>query len=436
MSESSMVGTRIRDRRVMNGLKQSDLARSVGISPSYLNLIEHNKRRIGGKTLLQLADALGVEPTVLSEGAEATLIAALREAAGRHADSAAELDRTEEFAGRFPGWADLLTGLNRRVMDLERTVETLTDRLAHDPHLATSLHEVISTVTAIRSTSSILVETDSLEPEWQNRFHRNINEESSRLAEGAEALVRYLEHSANSEAQIRSPQDEMQAFLADHEFHFLALEGGRGAMTPEALLAQGQGGAVSDAARRLLLEVLQGYRRDAERLPLDAVLAEVARHGPDPERIAQAFGCDLAMAFRRLAALPPDTVGPVGLVSCDASGTLVFRKPFEGFAMPRDARACAVWPLFQVLGQPLAPVRARLRQAGRGAETVLALATAEQVAPASFERPALIRAHMLILPASAQEAGGAVRDVGASCRICPLRDCASRNEPSIIIDGF
>ena len=77
MAESSMIGSRIRERRVINGLKQSDLAKRAGISASYLNLIEHNRRRIGGKTLNKLAEVLGVAPGLLSEGAEATLIAAL-----------------------------------------------------------------------------------------------------------------------------------------------------------------------------------------------------------------------------------------------------------------------------------------------------------------------------------------------------------------------
>ncbi|NHQ74212.1 helix-turn-helix domain-containing protein [Roseovarius gahaiensis] len=435
MSESSMIGTRIRERRVINGLKQSDLARQVGISPSYLNLIEHNRRRIGGKTLIKLADALQVEPTLLSEGAEATLISALREAAGRPDGHTAELDRTEEFAGRFPGWAQLLSSLNARVTDLERTVETLTDRLAHDPHLAASLHEVISTVTAIRSTSSILVETESLEPEWQNRFHRNINEESSRLAEGAEALVRYLEGAANSEAEIRSPQDEMVAFLDHHGFHFPQLEGTAEAAAIKAVLDQD---AImhSDVARRLARDALAQYQADARRLPLSEMLAKVQDCGPDPEQISMAFDCDLPTVFRRLAALPADLVGPVGLLTCDAAGTVLFRKPMDGFAMPRDAGACALWPLFQVLGQPQVPMRRRLRQSGRGQNVVLAFAVAEQVAAATFVRPALMRGHMLLLPDADSEQGSPLQDVGSSCRICPLRNCPARREPSIIMDGF
>ena len=74
MARDALTGTRIRERRVMLSLKQSELARGIGISASYLNLIEHNRRRIGGKLLLDIADALGVEASMLTEGAEAALI--------------------------------------------------------------------------------------------------------------------------------------------------------------------------------------------------------------------------------------------------------------------------------------------------------------------------------------------------------------------------
>ena len=39
MARSALTGTRVRERRLRIGLKQADLARAVGVSPSYLNLI-------------------------------------------------------------------------------------------------------------------------------------------------------------------------------------------------------------------------------------------------------------------------------------------------------------------------------------------------------------------------------------------------------------
>jgi predicted transcriptional regulator len=158
-----------------------------------------------------------------------------------------------------------------------------------------------------------------------------------------------------------------------------------------------------------------------------------------PDRLAEVTGADLARVFRRLAALPPDSVGPVGLAICDPSGTLVFRKPAPGFDMPRLAGACALWPLYQVMAQPNVPLRMRVRQTGRSDDPVLAMAVAATTGPAGFGRPALTRMHMLILPDPQGETGeqaGEVLDLGVSCRICPIQDCAARREPSILAEGF
>ena len=62
MAREGLTGSRIRERRGIAGLKQAELANMVGISASYLNLIEHNRRRIGGKLLLNIAATLGVDP--------------------------------------------------------------------------------------------------------------------------------------------------------------------------------------------------------------------------------------------------------------------------------------------------------------------------------------------------------------------------------------
>lgn len=434
MRHGSMVGTRIRERRLQNGIRQSDLARSAGISPSYLNLIEHNKRRIGGKTLIKLAEVLMVEPALLSEGAEAALIEGLHQAAGAVKDSPAELDRVEEFAGRFPGWAQLLSNIRDRCVSLEQTVETLTDRLAHDPNLAISLHEVISVVTSIHSTSSILTETKDLEPEWQSRFHRNINEDSARLVESAESLVRYLEGAPDIDADIRSPQDELHAFLSDNDFHFPELESDDAEPRIERVLGQS---AIlkTDPAKDLARAMLAEYVQDAQRLPEGALKKQIARLGIQPDQLAVFFGVDITTVFRRLAMLPKALAGPVGLVICDGTGTVTFRKPVMGFALPQSAGACALWPLYQVLSNPSAIIRRRLRQLGREQTNVQVLAVAETRA-ISFDVAPLVRPHMLILPDDPGASASNLHDVGVNCRICPIPGCTARREPSIIKDGF
>ena len=224
MPKTTLTGSRIRERRLMLSRRQADLARAVGISPSYLNLIEHNRRRIGGKLVNAIARELGVEPAALTEGAEAALLNALREAAAGHAPALDDLPRLEEFVGRFPGWAQLLADTQRRALDLERSVEVLSDRMTHDPFLSASMHEILSTVTAIRSTATILAETRDIDPEWRDRFHRNMSEESARLAESAEALVRYLDEASDAEVSGSTPQEELDTWLRSCRYHVADLE--------------------------------------------------------------------------------------------------------------------------------------------------------------------------------------------------------------------
>ncbi len=434
MPHTSMIGSRIRERRVLSGIRQSELAKRAGISPSYLNLIEHNRRRIGGKTLLQLAEALEVEPSWLSEGAGATLIQGLREAAGMQTNHSAELERTEEFAGRFPGWAELLSETARRNQTLEQTVQTLTDRLAHDPQLAASLHEVISTVTAIRSTASILADTKELEPAWRARFDRNINEDSARLAEGAEALVRYLEDAPDQNSEVLSPQDELQAFLTKHGYHFDALE--EGDIAPITVLIESAEMLVSETARALAHAHLFQYSEDARSLSAARLIAEISDHGLKPDLLLEALDVSPGCLFRRLASLPENVVGPVGLVGCDASGSLIYRKPLSSFSLPGSAGACPLWPLFQVLGQLNTPIRTVLVQAGRSQEQVQSYALAEQVSAVRFDEPTRIAAYMLFLPLAPEQRGSFAREVGTTCRICARTECSARRERSIVSKGF
>ncbi len=432
MRRDTLTGSRIRERRIMMGMKQADLARTAGISASYLNLIEHNRRRIGGKLLLDLAEILDVELSLLTDGAEATLIATLREAASDPRGSAAELDRADEFAGRFPGWAELLAESRRRIAALERTVETLTDRLTHDPHLAASLHEMLSTVTAIRSAASILAEPGEIEPEWQKRFHRNIYEDSARLADTSRSLVSYLEAADDETAVSTVPQEEMDAILDAVEHHVAALE------TREAdpeTLARSMGGEASEAARALLLRYLRRYAQDAETLPQAALMDAVAREGPDPAALMHRCGVDAGLAMRRLASLSRrDIDDPVGLAICDGSGTLTYRKPLRDFALPRFGSACPLWPLFQALNRPMMLLGRQVEQPGNPGRVFQTYAIALPAGQMHLNSQPLFEAHMLIVPHALGRADDREQalPVGTSCRICPRADCGARREPSIL----
>ena len=434
MTPDTLTGSRIRERRSILGVRQAQLARQVGISASYLNLIEHNRRRIGGKLLVDIARELQVEPSMLTEGAEAALIAALREAAADSGVATAETGRVDEFAGRFAGWAEVLAASHRRIVTLERTVQTLSDRLTHDPHLAASLHEVLSTAASIRSTASILAESQDLEVAWQERFHRNIHQDSLRLADSSKALMAYLDEGDSAVDSRGAPQEEAEAFLGAHHHHFPDLEAGG---TVDAVI-QTASGLASSASRQIARGILNQYAADARAMPLAEMRAELSRHGPHPLALAQAFGTGLAAVLRRMAALPPGMLSQeVGLLICDASGSIVFRKPVEGFALPRFGASCPLWPVFAALSHPMKPLRRELAQLGRTAARFECVAIAEPAAPVAFDTDPLYRSTMLITPLGAADPDDtAALPVGSSCRVCPKRSCPARREPSVLGEEF
>lgn len=430
MPRDTLIGSRIRERRVLSGLKQAELARQAGISASYLNLIEHNRRRIGGKLLLGIAGVLGVEPAALTEGAGAALIASLREAAADLPEIRAELDRVDEFAGRFPGWAQVLAETRARVVQLERGLETLNDRMTHDPHLATSLHEMLSTVTAIRSAASILAEPGEIDAEWQARFHRNIYEDSERLAETSRSLVSYLEADETSPLETGAPQEEVDTVL-DRAGHMIEeLEQGDG--VEPALSRLGQD--LSKAAVELLGTWLERYAEDASALPMDRLRPAIETHGPDPAALSLVLGADPARVMRRLAAMPLEVLPtPVGLAICDSSGVLIYRKPLPEFPMPRFGAACPLWPLYRALSRPHVILSGPVIQAGRGGGALWADALATPLGGPAVNTDPLYQAQMMVrFFQPGAELSAAPAPVGVACRVCPREACEGRREPSIL----
>lgn len=411
MPISALTGSRLRARRVALGLRQAELAEAVGISASYLNLIEYNRRRVSDDLLARLAQALGQPVQAFQEGVAGAVLDELRAAAIRQ-PGGAEIDRAEDFAGRYPGWAGLLIGLHQRVAGLERALEAMNDRMSHDPQLSASLHEVLSAVASMRSTAGILADTEDIEPAWRARFLGNLQADSKRLATGAEALVRYLDTAGQETDQgLMSPQDEVEAWLAAADWQVAAV-------APQL---------ASDAARALAAVLVTQAAQDLQAYPEARFATALAETGPDPVRLAAQMGGDVLAAFRRLALRP---ASPAGLVTCDASGTLTLRKPVHGFALPRFGAACALWPLFQALGHPMQPIETLVETAGPQPARFRVRAFCQPRFPAGFSGPELREASMLILPEP--RGPGAALPIGSSCRLCQREACAARREPSLL----
>lgn len=221
----TLVGPKIRARRRALGMTQVALAAAVGISASYLNLIESDKRSIAGRLLTQIADALGLTVDELDGASERRLLADLRELAGDPLLASLHIDpdSAAELAGRHADWGQALVRLHRACTDRERTVLALSDRLKHDPFLGDAVHAMLTQLSAVRSAAEILRTFEDLAPEDSARFVRIVGAESERLSNVAQALAAFFDR-ARTPTRSTTPVEEVDDFLLDHDNYFPALE--------------------------------------------------------------------------------------------------------------------------------------------------------------------------------------------------------------------
>lgn len=436
MPRTDLTGTRIRARRNLRGLRQADLARAVGVSPSYLNLIEHNRRKVSAPLLAAIARSLGVSQDALVEDSDLRLIEGARAAALRSDADLSDLERIDDFTSRFPGWARVLSDTQARAEALERAVENLNDRMTHDPYLAEALHEIISAVTSVQSTAAILNDSEQIAPEWQARFHGNILQDSTRLAEGAVALVNYIDAANTSETGLATPLEEVEAWFERLAYVLPDMDAGSAEFAGHLAM---QAELASDASRQLAAQWVARIQADARAVPWQALSAALEVEGVAPDQLAIRLGVGLDLVLRRLALLAPNQASacalpPMGLVICDGSGTLVFRRSVDGFALPRFGGGCPLWPLYQALSMPGRGVAQTLVTAGRLGRHFRAYAVAHLSAPAQFDFPSVWTATMLVVGDAAGASDGAL-SVGASCRTCAQADCPARREASILLTG-
>ncbi|WP_029042095.1 helix-turn-helix domain-containing protein [Cucumibacter marinus] len=229
------IGQKIRNLRKARGFSQSGMARSVGISPSYLNLIEANKRDVGGALLQRIAAQMGIPLDELTGDSEQRMIADLTEAFLDPALGGTGLSESDarDLVAAQPQAAAALHALYRRYLDALASAEVYANRLRADPLLAELLHQMLSHITAVRSSAEILNdEADLSEPERQ-RFGAAISRESRSLSDVAMTLIRQFDREAVSHRSV-TPMREVDDLINDEQNYFPALEDAAGELIRNA----------------------------------------------------------------------------------------------------------------------------------------------------------------------------------------------------------
>ncbi|MEM7212227.1 MAG: short-chain fatty acyl-CoA regulator family protein [Pseudomonadota bacterium] len=460
----AILGTRIRERRRRSGITQSDLARTIGISASYLNLIERNKRRIAGPLLARIASALDTDIGDLDGASEQRLAENLNEIAHLPALEALEIetDQVGELLGRYPGWARALAALARSEHDANRTARSLADRLAHDPFLAETVHRMLSRVAAVRPSAEILTDYDDIEPTQRDRFLRIIRDETEALTDIGEALATYFEKS-DAEDRNLTPIDEVEALFELQSNRFPELEAATRELSclvdqraplprpvaANAIAREHLHGAIEDlarngkpietsAARSRATSLLTDYACRALQLPMERFLADAVERQFDIELLAKHYRTEIKTICQRLTALPetiPDAedmrLPRFGYFQANASGTITEMLGLPGLALPRYASACPLWALYRAQQTPESVLYQRA--VFPNGDRFVFVALASRAGDTGFNRPRHFLTDMIAMREAdamktvyAPNDSTPIEEVGPACRLCPRTDCIHR----------
>lgn len=457
--KGSILGARIRERRRQLGITQAELARRVGISASYLNLIEHNKRAIAGALLRRTAAALELELEELDGAAERRLLATLEDLGNGPTlqPLGVEVQAVGELIGRFPGWSMAVAALAKGERDARDTARALADRLTHDPFLGNNVHRMLTQVAAIRSAAEILVEHPDIGEADRQRFHQMVHDQSHELTGVGEALAAYFDKVDESE-RVLTPTDEVETWFEVRENRFdeleaLALSVAR-EIEPHVTaqprhqrvleLAEARMGARIDRiiatqthvrtarARAQARDALLSYAVGALLVPMRAFEPLAQTLGFDVESLADAFGVGVDVVCQRLTAMPSGQGLPrFGYFCANAAGTVTQMRSLPGLAVPRYASACPLWVLYRAQQTPQTALRQRVGFPS-GARYVF-VARARSKGATGFGKPRHYLTDMLTmseddaaLTAYAPNDAVPIELVGGGCRSCARHACEHR----------
>lgn len=454
----NILGPRIRESRRETGITQADLARKIGISASYLNLIEHNKRDIGGTLLRKLAEALEIPLNQLDGATDRRLLESLEEISMNPAIKALEVEdnRIGELIGRFPGWSRGILALSRSEQQATTTSQILSDRLNHDPFLGETVHKMLTRIASLNSSSEILNQYSQIDAVQRDRFYAIMHEESRKLCELGDALASYFDNAAMAKRKL-TPLDEIDAFFDNRHNHFSEIEAQADSLhaklpdgtastrfnAAEALVKKRLDKLVkkivaaelqleTEVARTRSYQILLRYAVGAVLVPIEALRQQALEMRYDLEMLSDYFGVDFQLIGNRLSALPVVDGEPrFGFYQANASGNITLARNLPSLLVPRYGSSCPLWILYRAQQTPHTVLRQHVQlPSGEG---FVFVARAASTGAVGFGQPRHFLTDMSVISEQdaqltiyAPERSTTIEPVGLSCRTCPRRNCKHR----------
>jgi len=453
---TGQLGAKVRSLRQKRRIPQVELARRLGISPSYMNLIEHDQRPLSATLLLRLAEELGVDLGQFTGAADGHLQGDLAEAFADplfddHGLGPAD---ARELAASSPALARALLGLYRSYRDARSSSDMLASQIYDDqqvrPHPRARLpsEEV----------------TDFIQR--HNNYFDEIEDAAERVRIDARidqfdvlrGLVRHLGDRFGVEVRTgrqghrdgvvrRYDGDRRRLWLSElvpASSRSFQLAAQLGLLAEPDLFAKLSADPElgSPQSRALCRVVLANYFAGALLMPYGAFLEAARTQRYDIELLQHRFGASFEQICHRFTSLRrPGAEGvPFHMIRVDLAGNISKRFSASGIRFARFSGACPRWNVFSAFVTPgVIRVQVSIMEDG---EVYFCLARTVIKGRGGYHAPQTLHAvglgcqvrHATQLVYSdgvdLDNLEGAV-PVGVTCRLCERRDCEQRAFPSI-----
>jgi predicted transcriptional regulator/transcriptional regulator with XRE-family HTH domain len=450
------LGRRIRALRQREGLSQTALAERLGISSSYLNLIEHDRRPISANLLIRLAQFTDLDLKSLAEGEDTKLAAILMEVFGDpvfegKVPSEAE---TREFVASNPEVARAVLHLHHAFIEARGSAATLAAQVLDRQDL-----------TGIDRGGMASEQVTDLIQRYRNHFP-DLEAEAERLwkeasLEGEDlfgSLSAYLEKKHKVSVQVLKVGEMGSAvrhydperrelrisevlrrgsrnFQLGYQIGLLDCSSMINRITAEPELT-------SDEARALGRMALANYFAGATLMPYAEFLRAAQEERYDLDLLQHRFRANYEQVCHRLTSLQRKGAEgvPFHMVRIDIAGNISKKFSATGVHFPRFGGLCPLWSVHAAFLRPNV-IRVQISRLPDG-RTFFSIGRTIRKHRGGFHAPEILyaiemgcdidAARQLVYADGMDLSNPAgVVPVGTTCRLCERLECGARAFPSM-----
>ena len=434
--QSLFAGAALRRLRKRESITQLAMAKRLGISASYLTLMERNQRPVTARVVVQLAEQFDFDPRHLREDDAIGGIDGLYRRLGDERFADLEIDRDEV--------ADFLASAPQAAAAFARLFDTeVQDRSHGDDPLAASRREIERWRNHF---ADLDVAAEALADELRLSRQDFAAAVTDRLREKHHLAIRILPREVMPDTirrlDFHARQVQLSEMLSPASRNFqLALQIAE--LEQGAAIASLAAGAnfAEDAARKLFERHLSGYFAAALMMPYGRFLRACDATGYDIEVLTRRFGASVEQVAHRLTTL--QRIGQRGLpffmARFDRAGQ--FSKRFvgaSGTTLVDGEHSCPLWHVHHSFGRRegwlVQPVLLEESAGGPSHWLTMSYAVASSEGAAAGQFAIVIGIEARLANDLAQAKGVSLRPedaarIGLGCSRCYWSDCRQRSLP-------